>query len=224
MSWVEAHLSLIVILGLIVIILVLISVWRKSRKRVKRRIFRKKAKGHIYLISDTHFDHANIIRYCKRPFPNVRIMNRVLVKNWNNTVRPGDTVYFLGDWAFGRGSRQPKYWVRKLKGHIISIKGSHDGRGRGLRLYNRRILDYKGHKFLLIHNPDNKDIKWHDWVIHGHKHNHSAKYPFINGREKTINVGAELTNYRPVSLDFILSLGIDSIRRMDTVDSKPKRK
>lgn len=224
MSWVDAHFSWIIILGIIFITSAFISVWYISRKKAKRRTARKKVKGRIYLIADTHFDHANIIRYCKRPFPNVRIMNRVLIRNWNNTVKPRDTVYFLGDWAFGRGSREPKYWVRKLNGHIFSIKGSHDSRARGIRLYNRKILNYGGHKFLLIHNPDRNSVNWNGWVIHGHKHNNSAKYPFINGRLKTINVGVELTNYKPVSIDFLLSLNIDSIRRMETVNSKLQRK
>jgi calcineurin-like phosphoesterase family protein len=134
-------------------------------------------------------------------------MDRVLVKNWNNTVKPKDTVYFLGDWAFGRGSRPASYWIRRLNGHIISI----------------RILNYDGRKLLLIHNPDKKHRTWHDWVIHGHKHNNSRKYPFINGKLKTINVSVELTNYRPVSIDYILSLNIDSIRRMETINSKPER-
>ena len=42
-----------------------------------------------YLISDLHLDHANIIKYCSRPFllSDVDEMNMVLVNNWNNTVK-----------------------------------------------------------------------------------------------------------------------------------------
>ena len=193
------------------------TLWRRRRK---------KARGHIYFVADCHFDHANIIRYCRRPFSNVRIMNRVLVNNWNNTVKPKDTVYFLGDWAFGRHSRPAKYWMRKLNGHKVSIKGGHDTGPRvsGVKLYKRKILNYGGDKFLLIHNPNQRPRTWHGWVIHGHKHNNNMRrYPFINGRTKTINVGVELTNYRPISLDSLLSLNIDSIRRMETINSKPER-
>ena len=177
----------------------------------------------IYLIGDTHFDHANIIRYCKRPFANVRLMNRVLVNNWNNSVKPKDTVYFLGDWAFGRGHKPARYWVGKLKGHIVPIKGSHDGREKGVRFEDFKILQYHGYSFLLIHDP-NQAGDWHSWIIHGHKHNNNMrKYPFINGKLKTINVSVELTNYRPVNIDYLLSLDIDSIRRMETINSKPER-
>jgi calcineurin-like phosphoesterase family protein len=75
-----------------------------------------------------------------------------------------------------------------------------------------------------VHDPDNLPISWSEWIIHGHKHNNDmAKYPFINGKNKTINVCAELLNYKPISLSYLLSLGLDSIKRMDTVDSLPER-
>lgn len=182
------------------------------------------ARKSVYLIGDTHFDHANIIRYCHRPFRSVQEMNETLVRNWNNTVGARDTVYFLGDWAFGRGSRPAKYWIRQLKGHCFSIRGSHDRAAGAAKFSNGKVLHYSGHTFLLIHNPHERPRSWHDWIIHGHKHNNSMKnYPFINGKRKTINVGVELINYRPVSIDYLLSLNIDSIRRMATIQSQPER-
>jgi len=178
----------------------------------------------VYLIGDTHFDHANIIRYCNRPFQSTQEMNETLVANWNNLVALRDIVYSLGDWTFGRGHKPAKYWVRKLNGRIISIKGIHDTRARGIKLHNSRILNYGGYKFLLLHNPNEKRMDWHGWVIHGHKHNNNmSKYPFINGERKTINVSVELINYTPISIDSLLSLNIDSIRRMETINSKPER-
>ena len=199
----------------------------KRRKSLRERLI-SYVKGvgirkSVYLIGDTHFDHANIIRYCNRPFPNIQEMNETIVRNWNETVKDRDTVYFLGDWTFGRGHKPAKYWVRKLKGHIISIRGAHDWREKDIRFEDFKELPYHGYSFLLIHDPEQAG-DWHGWIIHGHKHNNNmSKYPFINGERKTINVGVELTNYRPISLDFLLSLNIDSIRRMETINSKPER-
>lgn len=199
--------------------------WQKTLRlfRIKKRMEGcRDNKKSIYLISDLHLDHANIIRYCGRPFSNVQEMNDILVDNWNNTVRD-NPIYFLGDLSFGRGSRPPRYWLGRLAGGIHYVRGNHGAYIKGSNHYE--ILEYQSHKFLLVHNPDNLPIEWNDWVIHGHKHNNDIKnYPFINGEKKTINVSAELLNYRPVSLDFLLTLKLDSIKRMDTIDSRPERK
>ena len=172
----------------------------------------------IWLISDTHFDHANIIKYCARPFADVREMNKVLVKNWNKTVKNNDTVYFLGDMSFGRCSRSPYYWIRNLNGNIIYICGNHESAKIGR---NYELLEYKGYRFLLIHDP--KGINFDGWIIHGHEHNNKLRnYPFINGERRTINVSVEVINYKPVSLDWIISLGLEKIKRMETILDEPE--
>jgi len=180
----------------------------------------------VYFIGDTHFDHKNIIKYCHRPFSNVTEMNEVIKNNWNSTVGDNETVYFLGDWSFGRGSKPANYWKRQLKGRIVSIHGSHDRNNKRneIKFEKTKVLHVGGYSFLLIHNPEDKKTEWHGWIIHGHVHNNKMdRYPFINGEQKTINVSVELINYKPVSLSYLLSLGLDSIRRMRTIDSQPER-
>ena len=106
-----------------------------------------------------------------------------------------------------------------MKGSIVSIKGSHDK----INFETSRVLHVGGYSFLLIHNPRAKKIewlKWRDWVIHGHVH-HRA--PFIDGERKRINVSVEAINYRPVPLEYLLSLDLASIKRMQTIDSQPER-
>lgn len=177
-----------------------------------------------HVIGDLHLDHANIIHYCARPFcsSDVEEMNNVLVNNWNSTVGDG-AIYFLGDLSFGGGASSSNYWLRKLTGEIHFIRGNHEGLVKGSDEY--RIIEYGGYKFLMVHDPDNLPFGWNQWVIHGHKHNNDVKdYPFINGDKKTINVSAELVNYRPMSLEFLVSLKLDSIKRMDTIDSVPQRR
>jgi calcineurin-like phosphoesterase family protein/2'-5' RNA ligase len=202
-------------------------VWQRTLKlfRIQKGMENcKDDKKSIYLISDLHLDHANIINYCARPFSfsDVEEMNSVLIDNWNNTVR-NNPIYFLGDLSFGRGSRPAYYWLRKLNGDIHFIRGNHEEGVKGSKDYE--ILEYKNHKFLLVHDPDNLPIKWDGWIIHGHKHNNDMKnYPFINGERKAINVSAELLNYKPIDLDFLISLKLDSIKRMDSIDSEPERK
>ena len=51
----------------------------------------------VFFTSDTHFYHANIINFCKRPFANVETMNEALIENWNAVVGVDDIVFHLGD-------------------------------------------------------------------------------------------------------------------------------
>lgn len=86
----------------------------------------------IWFTSDTHFCHANVIKYCNRPFADVHEMNRELVRRWNDRVALRDTVYHLGDFAFG-----PKpaiaAWRRRLNGRIILVRGNHDRGAAAMR-------------------------------------------------------------------------------------------
>lgn len=170
--------------------------------------------NHTWFISDTHFDHANIIKYCARPFVNVKEMNRTLLQNWNSLIKKNDVVYFLGDISFGKHSRGPSYWLRRLNGKIIYIKGNHEKFEAGK---DYEILEYQRYRFLLIHNPDSVG-NFDGWIVHGHKHNNDLiNYPFINKRKRTINVSVEVINYKPISLNQILKLCSQDTKRIETV-------
>ena len=87
--------------------------------------YTKEEAEHLFFTSDSHYDHKNIIKYCKRPFSSVEEMNQGLIDNWNSVVGKDDTVFHLGDVTFGGNTNLIKY-VSQLNGHIILIKGNHD--------------------------------------------------------------------------------------------------
>lgn len=72
-----------------------------------------------FFTADTHFGHANIIRYTKRPFETVAEMDATLVSNWNATVGPDDDVWHLGDVA--HGTQRAEAILPRLNGrkHLI---------------------------------------------------------------------------------------------------------
>lgn len=80
----------------------------------------------IWFTSDLHLGHANIIKYCRRPFASVDEMDYALVQNWRERVRDGDTIYVLGDVSFHRRERT-KELLRGLPGNKILLPGNHDG-------------------------------------------------------------------------------------------------
>ena len=53
--------------------------------------------ANVFFIADTHFGHANVIKFCARPFASVEEMDETLIENWNAKVKGCDTVFVLGD-------------------------------------------------------------------------------------------------------------------------------
>lgn len=76
--------------------------------------------------SDTHFSHANIIKYCDRPFRDVQEMNEALIEKWNSTVAPDDVVYHLGDLALGQAIERQIALTARLQGRKHLVPGNHD--------------------------------------------------------------------------------------------------
>lgn len=158
-------------------------------------------KPKVFIASDLHLSHANIIKYCDRPFKSINEMNSIIVNNWNNTVSNRDTVYFLGDLSLCDSD----YWIKKLHGKIIFIRGNHD-KSKKIKLYDNYTIEYNKIKFFLTHRPENVPIDWDGWIIHGHKHNNSKNYPLIDKKNKRINASIELIDYKPISMDEIILL------------------
>jgi len=157
----------------------------------------------IYTIADLHLNHPNIIKHCCRPFlfTNVHEMNRVLINNWNYTVKPNDYVFFVGDLCLD----SPEDYLTKLNGNITFIEGNHDSQiitKKAQHQYN-----YHGIDFLFVHKPDQAPEDYPGWIIHGHEHNNKIKqYPFFNPKNRRINVGVELVKYQPMRLKYLYDL------------------
>jgi calcineurin-like phosphoesterase family protein len=155
----------------------------------------------IFVISDLHLSHTNIIRYCSRPFlyADPEEMDRVLIANWNSVISETGRAYFLGDFRYGAHAQKADHYRKQLQGNITFIAGNHDG--TDLDAIPLSELDCQGFSFLLIHDPADTPADFPGWVIHGHHHNNDLHhYPFINFKERRINVSAEVIGYVPISL------------------------
>lgn len=151
----------------------------------------------LWVISDTHFNHENIIKYGERPFSSLQEMNETLVENWNKTVKDGDIVYHLGDVYMGE---RPEF-LSKLKGRKRLIIGNHDNGKDALlqrvfqKIYVWRMFPEFG--LLLTHVPVHPNTLKEKCSknIHGHIHQKEDYSPAY------VNVSVERVNYTPVNLE-----------------------
>lgn len=166
----------------------------------------------IFFTSDQHYYHHNMLIHRKtygggsgdftqRPFRTTDEMHSVLKKRHNELVAPEDTVYHLGDFAYGPGA---KSWqsvrdvLSRLNGNHHLILGNHD---------HIRPFDYLEAGFISVHTSLNlgdyvlihdpavagvlTDLNW----VHGHTHSLGKR---LNHNSYCVCV--ELTDYYPVNI------------------------
>jgi len=128
----------------------------------------------IYVTSDHHFGHENIIKYEDRPFHSMGEMNAAMIEYWNRSVTNDDIVIHLGDFSLMKPDMTVEL-VRQLNGKIILINGNHDRRTRSFWENRAGILKwYK--RSQLVNN-----ILWLTHAVDWHGVNIKS-YGTTNGR------------------------------------------
>jgi calcineurin-like phosphoesterase family protein len=168
-----------------------------------------------WLISDTHFFHKNIVKYCNRP----REHTWIIAHNWKTMVKPEDDILHLGD-VFMGNSGEAKELIQTLPGNKYFIRGNHDGqstfwyREAGFQFVGTSTNPLgsifwtapDGQIVLFSHYPDKYALKReHEWDIniHGHIHNNGYASPEYRSRDYR-NISVEVVDYRPVRLRDVL--------------------
>ena len=176
--------------------------------------------NNIFLTSDQHFFHGNIIKYCNRPWnsgkdsdgniivtqKDIEEMNEEMIMRWNSVVPNDGIVYHLGDIALGDRNKI-KEILPLLNGKINLIMGNHDTKSVEFyyecgfnRVYDHPILlkDF----FILSHEPIsflNKNSCFGN--IYGHVHDSDVYKTFsVN----SCCVCVERHDYKPISLKYII--------------------
>jgi calcineurin-like phosphoesterase family protein len=170
----------------------------------------------IWFTSDTHFLHAGIIDHCERPFFDVNHQTEELISRWNNYVKPGDTIYHLGDFAITYGRRdldKVDAILSRLNGQKWLINGNHDRdevknnpRWHKVCDYHELKVDLGGvhkqrivlfHYALRVWNQNHHGA----WMLHGHSHGNLES---CGG--KTFDVGVDCFEYAPISIENVSHL------------------
>lgn len=153
-----------------------------------------------FFTSDTHFGHANIIKYSSRPFASAKEMDDTIIHNWNAVVAPGDTVYHLGDFAVG-GPEADEY-LRRLNGNIKFCWGNHDNRlnrakSRPIDVADIRYISVERQEIVLCHYAMKVWDKSHKgaWHLYGHSHGTLPDDP----NSLSLDIGMDCHNMFPLN-------------------------
>jgi calcineurin-like phosphoesterase family protein len=160
-----------------------------------------------WLVSDTHFFHANIGQYCSRPDG----WQDLILDNWNHHIQPGDTVFHLGDLALGK-KENLEALAPLLNGNLYLMRGNHDRRSSafyqnlGIKLVKDpyRLEHGSGMKLVFSHRPIVPQLPGM-LNLHGHIHNN----PTLALGPRYINLSIEVRQYRPWKLGDVLRLYMD---------------
>lgn len=192
----------------------------------------------LFFTSDTHFGHQNILQYAQRPFSNTKEMDETLIANWNRVVKPGDTVFHLGDFAFGEIPVIKKL-VEQLNGNIILIRGNHDRKPEKLaevfhELHEQLTIVVAGQRVLLNHYPflcynGTYSACRPTWQLFGHLHlkpgGSGADFErVVHCFPYQYDVGVDLNNYAPVSWQTVRERILFQIQNKTNVEHWKKQK
>jgi calcineurin-like phosphoesterase family protein len=179
----------------------------------------------IWFTADLHLGHANIIRYCLRPFlsaaekeqalqdprgkwrlseETVQRHDDALLAALNAMVQSQDTLWILGDFCWGRWETARHYRDQIRCQNVHLIWGNHDHRSiRPLfsEAIEQGMISVEGQDIWLNHYPMRS---WHksfhgSWHLYGHVHGRLVKEDEANPWGLTKDVGVDACNYEPIS-------------------------
>lgn len=179
----------------------------------------------IFVTSDTHFSHANILRpdFCGevRPFATAREMGDEIIRRWNARIGKDDTVYHLGDVFWNTPSAPRQRIFNKLHGRKHLVLGNHDDEKAMRRLDWRSIsrslllADAEIVVMMTHYPPSRRD---HDYAcqrygkvlwLHGHIHSMTPPSPPV------MDVGVDAHGLKPWNLKDLLKQAREYFDRHD---------
>lgn len=164
----------------------------------------------LFFSSDYHFFHANVIKYCNRPFTSVEDMNETMIVNHNSKVSPNDTTYMLGDIAFVKNINDAIKVLNRMNGKKVLITGNHDSRNLKIQEFRNcfelisPLLEVKVDNQLIVlcHYSMNCWNKSHHKSFHLFGHSHGSMPD--NPNSLSFDVGVDTNNFYPYSYNEVV--------------------
>lgn len=159
-----------------------------------------------YYTADPHFGHSSIMEFCNRPFTSVAEMDDRILSNYKGVMRPKDDLYIIGDFAFAKMEEKARLekLLSSIPGRKHLVKGNHDKEWMTQLSGWHTVKDLveikeDGQRLTLCHYPmiTFPGARHGALQLFGHVHDNWA------GSRNSVNVGVDLWDFRPVTLDEI---------------------
>jgi len=152
-----------------------------------------------HFISDEHFGHERIIKYCNRPFNSIGEMDNEIIKRFNSKVSKDDVTVHAGDFCWCNNQRDAhRLYISKLNGTHIFLTGSHD---HWLPNSNKIVWKKKFNEqsIIVCHYAMRvwESSHYNSWQLYGHSHGR------LPPEGKQWDIGVDNNNFYPLSLDEI---------------------
>jgi len=159
--------------------------------------------SNVFFTADTHLGHCNILKYCNRPWNNHEAMNEGIIQRFLEVLRPGFTLYHLGDVCHTQFPIK-NFLDRLPNGQVHLIYGNHD-KPKLLKhpkivwagdIKHVKSLDKK-YSTVLLHYP----MRSWNGKGHGSFHFYGHCHGKVPGLDRSMDVGVDTNNYYPYSWD-----------------------
>ena len=183
----------------------------------------------VWFTADLHLGHANIIRFCDRPFLSESERERLrvagphgkwrvsdetlarhdtaLIEAINESVRPDDMLWILGDFCSGGLVEAAGYRGRIACRNVYLVWGNHDHRAiRPLfsDAIEQGMVEVAGRSIWLNHYPMRSwNRSFHGaWHLYGHVHGRFAQQDNAElDWMLTRDVGVDASGYKPLCFE-----------------------
>lgn len=181
-----------------------------------------------FFTADLHLGHANVIRYCARPYRDAEHMQKSLVANINSRVKEDDVLVHVGDFCtrgFAKGEEgsrlKARDYLKLINAPVVMVLGNHDRQNKTKTVCEYMFCDVGPQRAFVTHYPTtapHMPPALMDFVrstcqfaVTGHVHE-KWLYQWDGHGLLNVNVGVDQWKYMPVSDDELL-VAVNKIKR-----------
>lgn len=173
----------------------------------------------LFITSDEHIDHANIINLANRPFASLEEMKETIIERHNKKVPAsrGVLTVHVGDWIWKTMTFEDGLaYIRRLHGRHAFMYGNHDEWMEKYGQYiipalvfvhgenkagGAKIFKYDGMKITIDHFARRVWDGSHKGYGHVYGHSHSS----LPGLGRSFDIGVDGNNFTPWAIEEIVA-------------------